>query len=134
MHTLESLRRQSYKDFKVYLLDNGSQPPVDTTRLPSDIEIEHRRVGENIKWSYIINRMVTGVDGTHLLIFADDDVLLPRTLEIIAYVFRQYPEVHTLGTGFSEFDHETCQPLTNFDRLRTFSGNLNQFKGFNNHP
>ena len=46
-YTLESLERQTYKNFTVHLIDHGSSPAVDRAKLNYDLDIRFTRYKNN---------------------------------------------------------------------------------------
>lgn len=130
-HTLRSLSLQTYKKFKVLLIDNGSYPPVDPSILPSDLDICFVRYEKNEHGCDIQNDAIEKVDGTHFLWLADDDVLTPGTLEIVAGIFSENSKVKSIGVGFSRYDLVNNVPLHNKAYFETFTGRLERFDAFN---
>jgi glycosyltransferase involved in cell wall biosynthesis len=126
-HTLESLRMQTYKNFTIHLVDNGSDPPVDLSIIPKDLNIIYIRHNSNRHGCDVGNEAMQNVCGTHFVCLADDDVLCPSALNIVAELFNDNSEIESLSTGFSYFDHDRNEPLANKIFLQKFTGNLDKF-------
>lgn len=125
-YTLKSLRLQTYKDFEIILIDNGSDAPVDPADLPVDLDISLIRHDQNQHASDFLNELIEKVDGTHFALLADDDVWTSRVLERAAEIFKNR-EIQSLGIGFSRYHLGLNQPLHNKDYFHTFTGHLEQF-------
>lgn len=128
-HTLASLALQTYKNFKVILIDNGSEIPVDTKTFPAELDIVFFRSEKNDR--NIANDVFNKLHGTHFSMIADDDVWTSDTLKIVADIFRENSEVKSLGVGFSRYDLVNNRSLHDKEYFKAFSGRLEQFDAFN---
>lgn len=129
-HTLKSLSLQTFKNFTVYLVDNGSDPPVDINIFPKDLYIVFKRYDTNQHGCDVGNEALKGMQGTHFSSLADDDVWVPSTLEIVAKVFSGNAEIESLGVGLSHFNHDSCKTTSDNHYFNTFTGNLERFEAF----
>lgn len=86
---LDSLRRQTYSNFEVVLIDDGSSSPMARAYLDS-LEPEFRERGwkivrqENAYLGAARNHAVRHADGEYLLFLDDDDIAKPHEIETFA--------------------------------------------------
>ena len=120
---IESILNQSYQNFEILLLDNGSQPPLDYLQF-SDPRIRFFRNENNIDSSEAI---LDKICGTHFLFLGDDDALVPDALEIVKEIFDSDPEIQSLSTGFVNYDHINKVVSGNDVSSQYFSGDLQSY-------
>jgi len=107
-HTLESLHRQTFTDFEVLVLDDGSQPPVQSVVDElGDARFRVRRYEDNRHPADILEDSLDEIRGEYFLCVEDDNGLVPSALERVAAVLRQQPEIEILGTNFLHYNHST---------------------------
>ncbi len=130
-YALESLRAQSYREFTVHVVDNGSDPPVDPDSLPGGMDLTLTRFATNQHPSEAgeagIRHVLTHHRDSHFLLLADDDALSPNALAVAAALFEHHPELESLGVGFTYFDHDQRVWLSSDAELARFSGELMRF-------
>ncbi len=127
-HTLRSLANQTYREFKIHLIDNGSTPPVDPHAFPAGLDIKFIRYEKN-EWGHDLgNQHLLQVEGTHLLLLADDDVFVPQALEIVARVYESHTEVDNVSAGHLKFSHWEKQPCDREGVIDEFSGKIQIFR------
>lgn len=130
-YALESLRAQSYREFAVHVVDNGSDPPVDLDALPGGIDLTLTRFATNQHPSDAgeagIRHVLTHHRDSHFLMLADDDALSPNALAVAAALFDRHPELESLGVGFTYFDHDQRVWLSSDADLARFSGELRRY-------
>lgn len=116
--TLESLSNQTYANFEVLLYDNGSDEPVkELVESYMDKRFIYTRLEKNQHTSDLAEDSLNRMSGTHFLFLADDDVLVPRALEIVAKVFHQHG-VDILQTGYALFNElSTCRKQNLIDSV-----------------
>ena len=129
-HTLDCLSMQTYKNFVVHLVDNGSSPPVDQNSLPDDLDIIFTRFESNQNPSDAGQAGLKNTKGTHFLWIADDDVLVTSALQIIADFFENDSAIEAISSGFSKFDHENHIPLSNKTYLSSFMRTIQKVDAF----
>lgn len=129
-HTLNSLAKQTYDNLTVYLLDNGSMPPVDTENIPRNLDIRCFRSERNRVASEMLHEALARVEESRVMWLADDDVLVPEALEVVAGCLRKHPEIEALSVGFSRFNHETCSLLGGDAYLGQFTGRVDRLDGY----
>lgn len=130
-YALESLRVQSYREFTVHIVDNGSDPPVDLDALPGGMDLTLMRFATNQHPSDAgeagIRHVLAHHRDSHFLMLADDDVLSPNALAVAAALFERHPELESLGVGFTYFDHDQRVWLSSDADLAWFSGELRRY-------
>lgn len=130
-YALESLAAQSYREFTVHVVDNGSDPPVDLDALPGGIDLTLTRFTTNQHPSDAgeagIRHVLARHRDSHFLLLADDDALSPNALAVAAALFGRHPELESLGVGFTHFDHDQKVCLAADADLGRFSGELMRF-------
>jgi glycosyltransferase involved in cell wall biosynthesis len=93
VNALESVLAQTYKDYEVIVVDDGSTD--DTTQKLQPYRERIRYVyQENRGVSAALNKGINVARGKWLSVLASDDVWLATKLE------RQFQALHTLGNGF----------------------------------
>lgn len=127
--TLKSLSLQTYRNFSVHLVDNGSNPPVDIKELPGDLDLTYSRFETNQHPCDASNAGLKYLQGTHFAILADDDVWSPHTLEIVAEIFSRDAGIESLSTGLNRYDYHSNRPLYGRAFLEQFNGHLYAFDG-----
>lgn len=125
--TLNSLAKQTYRDFTVHLFDNGSQPAVDPSAIPVGLDVRLTRLTENTNQVDIGNQALQEMNAPIFVSLADDDVWTSHTLEIVAILFEQNAHMESLSAGFTHFDHAINQPCVDDGYLKQFTGELQQF-------
>jgi len=98
---LESIKNQTYKDFKVLISDDCSPEPIREVCEPylSDPRFSYRINEENMGSKSLVshwNLLVDMCDTEFLIMASDDDVYAPTFLEEIDKLQVKYPEVDLL--------------------------------------
>lgn len=130
VHTINSILGQTYPDFEILLADNGSTPSLDrVVEQISDPRIHFFRYTKNMHGCDVGEEILMRVTGSHFLFLADDDVLTPSALSIVAALFRSNPYMELLSTGLVHFDHVNSRHQVDLDRFYQFTGNLESLDG-----
>ena len=132
-YTLKSLADQTYKNFVVHLIDHGSCPAVDPEKLPKDLDIRFDRYRTNYIEQHgndIAEKILSQLEGDYFINFADDDILLPNALEIVAAHLQANPRIEIIGGGFLSYDHDRNSSLCSMGFLDRFDGTLTPFNGY----
>lgn len=98
---LESIKNQTYTDFKVLISDDCSPEPIRDVCAPylSDSRFSYRRNEENMGSKSLVshwNLLVAMCDTEFLIMASDDDVYAPTFLEEIDKLQRKYPDKDVL--------------------------------------
>jgi glycosyltransferase involved in cell wall biosynthesis len=132
-YTLQSLVNQTYKNFVVHLVDHGSSPPVNTEKLPKELDIRFERYRTNYIEQHgndIAEKVLSQLEGDYFMNFADDDILLPNALEIAAGHIQANPNIEIFGGGFLTYDHDNNSSLQSLSYLNRFDGTLSKFDAY----
>lgn len=105
LEALHSIAKQTYSNFEVIVVDDGSEPPISRTAL---VEVLGQRV---MLYRHDSARGVpktknAGVNAAHgevILILDDDDLLMPDALAHIFYSYSNYPRIDCLFLGVRPF-------------------------------
>lgn len=95
---LESIKNQSYKDFKVIVSDDCSPEDLRSVYdkvIGNDPRFEFRRNTENIGGKNLVahwNKLVDMCDTEYLIMASDDDVYKPEFLSQMDKLINKYPE------------------------------------------
>ena len=120
---INSIRRQSYMNFEVILVDDGSKPAAAKDYIDA-LEVEFGSDGKRwrvrrIENSYLgeaRNRGVADAKGEYLLFLDDDDVLKPHALQTLIAAAHK-TNASALSTWLDEFTTD-IDPLTSLDLPR----------------
>ena len=119
---IASVRNQTYSDWEMVIVDDGSQPAVDAASLRKDFgsQIRVLRNQQPLKQPYARNQGVQAATGDIVVHLDDDDVLAPKALEMGLAALENDPslELVYLGVrGFGEravqFDESQAQAMQN---------------------
>lgn len=118
--TLDSVFAQTFQDFEVVVVDDGS---ADQT-----VDIL-KSYGDRIRWTvqkhqgqaYAINRAIGMAKGQYLAYFDADDIMMPTKLEVQVRYLEEHPEVDLVYTA------DTYVTPSRLKRLRRVSNPLDYF-------
>ena len=124
--TIDSLVAQTYGNFELFLYDNGSvQPAKEIVNSYHDERIVYTRFEENQNTCDLAEDAINRMSGSHFLFLADDDVLVPSALSIVANIINQH-KIEILQTGFALFSHiHRTVDLTKV-KINCFNGKLEE--------
>lgn len=98
--SINSVIAQSYKDIKIVVYDNMSTDDTETIvrqAMTSDSRIEYIRHDPNIGAVRNFNYAMDNCDTEYLIIFHDDDIMLPNMLEVELGVMDAYKDAILCG-------------------------------------
>lgn len=126
---LTSVRNQTYSDWEVVIVDDGSQPPVDP-ELPRKDFGSRMRVVRNelpLKQPYARDQGVRAATGDMVVHLDDDDLLAPQALEIGVAILENDPSLELVYLGVQGFGERAVQ----FEQSqgRAMQGVLERAKG-----
>lgn len=115
---LESIKNQTYTDFKVLISDDCSPEPIREVCEPylADPRFIYRRNEENMGSKSLVahwNLLVDLCDTEYLVMSSDDDVYSPTFLEEMIRLLKKYPKVDLLRARVQTID--TDGKRTNVD-------------------
>ena len=98
---LESLRAQTFEDWELVIVDDGS--PDDTQRIVApyldDSRIQYTRLARNGGLGAALNLATSQARGRYLAYLPSDDVYYPEHLDQLVAVLDSQPEVHLAYGG-----------------------------------
>lgn len=111
--TLRSVCDQTYPDFTVKVLNNGSTDNTEEVFNKVKAEYPHRKfdylkLEENHLDQYFIDRKNEFITADYVIVFHDDDLMHPRYVEHLMKIIPEHPEFVILGgkTKISEHPEE----------------------------
>ena len=105
----ESLRRQSYPNLKVYLVDNASSDDSVALTLARHSEVKVLQFSENLGFCVAYNRAMPQAfaDGCTWVVWANNDILLePGCLFEMARIAEGHPDIGVVGPAFYAWDRD----------------------------
>lgn len=103
---LESVRRQSFHDFEVVVLDDGSAPPaISIIQGMNDARFSCIRFDENRHPADILEASLKTLRGDIFLCVEDDNGLVPGALAAVREVFQSRAGAQFVATNFLHFNH-----------------------------
>lgn len=114
---LDSVFNQTYKDFEVVVIDDGSTISVaDTLSLYRDkiIYLRQDNGGANSARRYGLQK----ANGQYVALIDSDDKWLPQKLQIQMEFLAAYPELDLVFSDFQNFDVHGFRKRTYFDKNR----------------
>jgi GT2 family glycosyltransferase len=108
---LPSLRQQTYGDFRVVVVDNGSSDGSAAHVRAEYPEVELVELGRNEGFAAAVNRGIAASDGEHVAVVNNDLELDERWLELMVAALRDHPDAGS-ATGKMLF----------YDRRETIDG------------
>ena len=100
--TLRSVCDQTYPDFTVKVLNNGSTDNTEEVFNKVKAEYPHRRfdylkLKENHRDDYYIEQRNKFITADYVIVFHDDDLMHPRYVEYLMKIIPEHPECVFLG-------------------------------------
>lgn len=128
-YVLKCLEMQTYHNFIIHLIDNGSSLPVDEATFPPSLDIVFTRYEINQNPNEVINKEIKKLSGTHFAWLGDDDLWVASALDRIAQVFSNRA-IEMLSVGFSNYSHEKQMLLSGKEYFQRFSGQLFRYNAY----
>ncbi len=105
LEALHSIAIQTYSNFEVIVIDDGSMPPISQSALE---EVLGQRVllYRHDSAQGVPKAKNAGVNAAHgeiILLLDDDDLLMPDALEVIFNAYLNYPKIDCLFLGVRPF-------------------------------
>jgi len=117
LEAAHSIARQSYADFEVIVVDDGSVPPISLHGL-EEVLGQRVKLFRNESAQGVPKAKNAGVYAAHgevILLLDDDDLLMPDALESIFSAFSCYPKIDCLFLGVQPFGTYAEGPSKNRD-------------------
>ncbi len=134
---LEALRRQTLRDFEVWVVDNGSRDdsPAVLTRYP---EVHVLALGENRGFTGACNAGLRAARGRYRVLLNNDTEVAPTWLEAVAVAFEAHPRVGLVASKMLLFDRRdtfhTAGDYVTLDGLAHNRGVWQRDEGQYDHP
>ncbi len=101
---LDSLRRQTFRDFEVIVVDNGSTDGSLALLARDYPEVQVLALGENRGFAGACNAGMRAARGEFLVLLNNDTEADPRWLEEVVAAFRRHPEAGLVASKMRLFD------------------------------
>lgn len=101
---LDSLRRQTFRDFEVIVVDNGSADDSLTLLARDYPEVQVLALGENRGFAGACNAGIRAACGEFIVLLNNDTEADPRWLEEVVAAFRRHPEAGLVASKMRLFD------------------------------
>ncbi|MGQ9803500.1 MAG: glycosyltransferase family 2 protein [Anaerolineae bacterium] len=101
---LESLRRQTFRDFEVIVVDNGSTDESLALLARDYPEVQVLALGENRGFAGACNAGIRAARGEFILLLNNDTDADPHWLEEVVAAFRRHPEAGLVASKMRLFD------------------------------
>lgn len=100
-----SIQNQTFPDWEIVIVDDGSQPPVDAEPLRKDFgsRIQVVRNEQPLKQPYARNQGVQAATGDVVVHLDDDDLLAPKALEMSLVTLESDPSLELVYLGVKGF-------------------------------
>ncbi len=124
--TIASVHLQTFRDFEVIVVDDGSDDPVTIKLLDklADSDFILLRTA-NCGVAAARNTAITAAQGRYILPLDADDLLVPEFLEKMVHILEQQPEIGIVGTDARLFGmSDKIKRLPVFSVKRLLSENL----------
>lgn len=119
--TLRSLDSQKHEDYEVWIVDRGSEPPVsDLINDFNNPRFKYVASSQSNHLSDDAERMIDSIKHGIFLFLADDDVILPDTLNTISQLAYEFKDIEYFSSGYGVFNYGNSKLML----PRDFSGCL----------
>lgn len=100
-----SIRNQTFPDWEIVIVDDGSQPPVDVESLRNDLgsQIQLVRNEQPLKQPFARDQGVQAATGDVVVHLDDDDLLAPKALEMGLATLESDPSLELVYLGVKGF-------------------------------
>lgn len=106
--TIESVRSQTFTDFRLVISDNASTDATsEVVRSFGDERIKYVRSERNVGALANFNRLIALAGTEFLVLLPDDDILYPSHLEECVSLLRRSPAIGMAHTAFDLLDAES---------------------------
>lgn len=105
LEAVQSIADQTYPNFEVIVVDDGSVPPISRSALEDvlgqRVTLYRHEVAQGVPKAK--NAGINAAHGEVILLLDDDDLLMPDALECIHSVFSNHPGIDCLFLGVRPF-------------------------------
>lgn len=112
---LQSIAAQSYRDWEVIVIDDGSNPPVTAQDISPIVGDRFRLLHhhQSLGTAVAKNRGVAAASGDLITLLDDDDLLEPFALQAIADAFAACPRIDCLFMNITPFGRFAARASAN---------------------
>lgn len=105
-----SVHQQTYGDWEVVIIDDGSQPPVDEQALCKEFGARVRvmRNAQAMRLPYARNQGVQAARGDVVIHLDDDDLLAPQAVETALAILESDPSLELVYLGVKGFGERSA--------------------------
>lgn len=132
-HTMQSLENQTFRDFEVILVDDGSPDrSIDVAMSvleKSDLSYKVLRQ-ENSGQGIARDAGAAAAKGTWIYFLDSDDVIQPETLETLLALTKQYPEADIVYTGYQYVCEDVFQKAPHREETEAVFDREQMLEGF----
>jgi len=100
---LSSLRRQTYQDFEIFLVDNGSTDDSVAFVEERFPEVRIVRLSKNRGFTAAVNAGIKASEAEHLVLLNNDTEVDPHWLEALVSATEEHPEAGLLASKLVDF-------------------------------
>lgn len=116
---IESILEQTYKNFEVILVDDGSQFDVEKIVKAYDCKkIRYYKLQNNVGITRALNIGLQYCEGKYIARMDDDDICLRQRLEKQVLFMESNPDVHVLGCNKQNFGFNSNVSHIEFAKMR----------------
>ncbi|MGK7920531.1 MAG: glycosyltransferase family 2 protein [Trichodesmium sp.] len=104
---IDSILEQTFTDFELIICDDCSTdntPEIISNYLKQDIRIKYLRNSQNLGLFANWNRCLEYASGEYITIFAQDDVMLPKNLEVKVKILDKYENLGLVTSSIMVVD------------------------------
>ena len=124
MCTLQSIDAQKHDDYQVFIVDRGSEPPVkDIVQRFNNQCFKYMESSQSVDINDEAEKIIDKITDGLFLFLADDDVILPKTLQIISQLAEEFKDIEYFSGGYGSFDYTESK----LSLQRDFSGLLKSY-------
>ncbi|MCS7282791.1 MAG: glycosyltransferase family 2 protein [Anaerolineae bacterium] len=126
---LESLRRQTWRDFEIIVVDNGSQDDSLSLLARDYPEVRVLALGENRGFAGACNAGIRIARGEFIVLLNNDTEADPHWLEEVVAAFRRHPQAGIVASKMLLFDRrDTFHTAGDYYRVDGRPGNRGVWK------
>lgn len=106
-----SIAESTCQDFEVYVLDRGSEPPVQALVEEFGERFHYVRSSQDVHLVDGANAVMAQMKGQYFFHLADDDVICSNCLQRVKEAFARHPECNVVQIGLCGYDWFTDPKL-----------------------
>jgi glycosyltransferase involved in cell wall biosynthesis len=116
--TVSSLIKQTFSDFEIILIDNGSNDSTyKICKSFSDSRIKVFQIKKNIGFAYALNYAFEKCQGEYISLFTSDDISLPDKLKKQVKYLDDHPEIGAVFSKAQMIDEDGNNTKHNYNEV-----------------